>query len=167
MGELAPNRIESHPRVSVIIPVYNGEPTIGAAIQSVLAQTFRDFEIIVVDDGSTDATASILERFASRITIIKQANRGFCDARNAGIANSQGGYLALLDADDTWLPSKLEKTIAVLDRSPQVVLVCTDVINQDAAGRASAPRRSNRLPRTRPRLRNCSAGSGRSCRAWW
>jgi len=121
--------------VSVVIPVYNGEQTVAAAIDSVLAQTFRDFEIIVVDDGSTDATASILQRFGSRITIVRQSNVGFCGARNAGIARSRGEYIALLDADDTWTPDKLEKSIAMLDGAPQVVLIYTDVVNQDIAGR--------------------------------
>ena len=121
--------------VSVVIPVYNGAETIAAAIESVLAQTFRDYEVIVVDDGSSDATPSILDRFASKITVIKEANRGFCGARNAGIAQSHGELIALLDADDTWTSDKLEKSVAMLDAAPQVVLVYTDVVNQDAAGR--------------------------------
>jgi len=135
MGDAASIQSESLPCVSVIIPVYNGAETIAATIESVLAQTFRDFEVIVVDDGSTDATASILERFGSSVTIIKQLNAGFCAARNAGIAKSKSDHVALLDADDLWVPSKLEKSMAVLERSPQVVLVYTDVINQDRAGR--------------------------------
>jgi glycosyltransferase involved in cell wall biosynthesis len=135
MGEVASIPTEAPPRVSVIIPVYNGAETIGATVESALAQTFRDFEVIVVDDGSTDATPSILERFTSRITILKQPNAGFCAARNAGIARSKSNCVALLDADDLWMPSKLEKSLAVLDRSPQIALVYTDVINQDAAGR--------------------------------
>lgn len=123
------------PRVSVIIPVYNGAATISLVLQSVFDQTFADFEIVVVDDGSTDATASILEGFGSRVAIIGQPNQGFCAARNAGIAMSKGEYLALLDADDFWAPTKLEKSIAILDQSPQVALVYTDVSNQDTAGR--------------------------------
>lgn len=134
---MAPDAVQhkSIPRVSVVIPVYNGEQTIAAGITSVLAQTFHDFEVIVVDDGSTDTTASILDRFGSRITVITEANKGFCAARNAGIAKSCGEYVALLDADDTWTPDKLEKSIAMLGQSPQVVLVYTDVVNQDTAGR--------------------------------
>ncbi len=123
------------PRVSVIIPVYNGAATIERVLNSVFEQTFDDFEIVVVDDGSTDETAAILERFGSRIAIVRQPNKGFCAARNAAIAKSKGEYLALLDADDFWAPTKLEKAIAILDKSPQVVLVYTDVLNQDAAGR--------------------------------
>lgn len=135
--EMDPDAVQhkSTPRVAVVIPVYNGEQTIAAAIESALAQTFHDIEIIVVDDGSTDATASILDRFSSRITIVKQSNLGFCGARNAGIARSRGEYIALLDADDTWTPDKLQKSIAMLDASPQAVLVYTGVVNQDTAGR--------------------------------
>ena len=123
------------PRVSVIIPVYNGAATISAVVQSVFEQTFTDYEIIVVDDGSTDATASILDGFGSRVAVIRQPNKGFCAARNAAIAKSKGVYLALLDADDFWAPAKLEKSMAILDNSPQIVLVYTDVSNQDTAGR--------------------------------
>jgi glycosyltransferase involved in cell wall biosynthesis len=123
------------PRLSVIIPVYNGAATIERVLNSVFAQTYGDFEIVVVDDGSTDETAAILERFSSRVAIVRQPNIGFCAARNAAIAKSTGEYLALLDADDFWAPTKLEKAIAILDKSPQVVLVYTDVLNQDAAGR--------------------------------
>jgi len=134
MSDLTSVQREDPPRVSVVIPVYNGEHTVAAAINSVLEQTFQDFEVMVVDDGSTDATVSIAERLGSRIAIIRQSNHGFCAARNAGIAKSTGEYLALLDADDFWAPTKLEKSIAVLDNSPQVVLVYTDVSNHDPAG---------------------------------
>ena len=121
-------------KVSTIVAVYNGAATIGRVLQSAFDQTFTDLEIVVVDDGSTDATAPILEQFGSRITVIRQSNAGFCAARNAGIAKSKGEYLALLDADDFWMPTKLEKSVAILDRSPQAVLVYTDVVNQDTAG---------------------------------
>ena len=121
--------------VSVVIPVYNGAETIAAAIESVLAQTFHDYEAIVVDDGSTDATHNILDGFGSKITIIKETNKGFCGARNAGIARARGEYIALLDADDVWTSDKLEKSVAALESSRQVVLVYTDVLNQDTAGR--------------------------------
>ena len=121
--------------ISVIIPVYNGDNTIAAAIESALGQTFPAVEIIVVDDGSTDATGAILERYRSRIAVVSEANQGFCGARNVGIARSHGEHIALLDADDTWRPDKLEKSLAMLASSPNVVLVYTDVVNQDTAGR--------------------------------
>src|ERR1700752_536565 len=126
---------ESSARIGVIIPVYNGAQTIGATIESVLAQSYRDFEVIVIDDGSTDATRSILACFGSRITVLKQSNKGFCAARNAGIALCKSDLIALLDADDLWLPTKLEKSLAVITQSPEIALVYTNVINQDSEGR--------------------------------
>jgi glycosyltransferase involved in cell wall biosynthesis len=126
---------KSVPRVSVIIPVFNGAQTISATVESVLAQSFRECEVIVIDDGSTDSTPAILQRFGSRIAVINQSNRGFCAARNAGIARSKCDLIALLDADDVWLPTKLEKSLAVIERSSDIALVYTDVINQDTAGR--------------------------------
>src|ERR1700683_1942334 len=114
---------ESSARIGVIIPVYNGEETIAATIESALRQSFRDFEVIVIDDGSTDATPAILERFGSRIAVIKESNRGFCAARNAGIAHCKCDLLALLDADDVWLPAKLEKSLAVIAQSTDIALV--------------------------------------------
>src|SRR6266436_7951858 len=96
------------PRVSVIIPVYNGAATIERALKSVFEQTFTDFEIVVVDDGSTDDTPSLLAKFEDRITIVRQRNKGLPGARNAGVAASRGVLLALIDHDDQWLPRKLE-----------------------------------------------------------
>ena len=91
-------------------------------------------EVIVVNDGSTDASAEILRTFGDRIRVIDQPNRGPAAARNAGAALAQGEYLAFLDADDAWLPSKLAVTIAVLDRNPAVVLVFSDANPVDANG---------------------------------
>jgi len=123
------------PRVSVIIPAFNSADTIATTIESVFSQSYREFEVVVVDDGSTDTTPAILERFGNRIIVIRQANRGFCAARNAGIARSAGEIIALLDADDVWMPAKLEKSMAAIEQSPHVALVYTDVINQDPEGR--------------------------------
>jgi glycosyltransferase involved in cell wall biosynthesis len=132
-------------RVSVVIPVFNNAATIGRAVTSVLAQRFdrepescgldaSQFEVIVVNDGSTDASAEILRGFADRIRIIDQPNRGPAAARNAGAAVAQGQYLAFLDADDAWLPHKLAATVPLLDRNPGVVLVFSDAIPIDANG---------------------------------
>jgi len=91
-------------------------------------------EVIVVNDGSTDASAEILRTFADRIRVIDQPNRGPAAARNAGATIAQGEYIAFLDADDEWLPSKLGATVAVLDRNPGVVLVFSDANPVDASG---------------------------------
>jgi glycosyltransferase involved in cell wall biosynthesis len=111
------------PKVSVIVPVYNVERYVGAAIQSVLDQTFQDFEILIIDDASPDQSIAVCRRFTdSRIRIIQQANRGLAGARNTGIRNAKGEYLAFLDSDDLWTVDKLEKHVAHLNRYPEVGL---------------------------------------------
>lgn len=108
-------------KVSVIIPVYKVEKYIDATVQSVLAQTYNNFEILIIDDASPDKSIEICQKFTDpRIKIIHQANRGLAGARNTGIRHAQGEYLAFLDGDDLWLPHKLEKQIAHLENSPSV-----------------------------------------------
>lgn len=97
------------PLVSVIIPTYNRARLAERAIGSVRRQTFRDFELIVVDDGSDDETAETLARFGSEIRVIAQENRGVSAARNSGLGAAHGELLAFLDSDDEWLPDKLER----------------------------------------------------------
>lgn len=107
--------------VSVIIPVYNVEKYIAETIESVLAQTYQDFEIIIVDDESPDNSIEICRRFTDeRIRILQQKNRGAAGARNTGILHSQGNYIALLDGDDLWLPEKLERQLSYLKTHPEV-----------------------------------------------
>ncbi|MEB3175639.1 MAG: glycosyltransferase family 2 protein [Cyanobacteriota bacterium] len=107
--------------VSVIIPVYNVEAYIAQTIESVLAQTYQNFEIIIVNDDSPDRSAEICQQFSDpRIKIVHQPNRGLAGARNTGIRCAQGDYLAFLDSDDLWAPDKLAKQVAHLEASPQV-----------------------------------------------
>jgi glycosyltransferase involved in cell wall biosynthesis len=116
------------PKVSVIIPTYNYGRFLGEAIQSVLDQTFADFDLIVVDDGSTDKTREVVAGFKDdRIRYIYQENRGVSAAQNVGILASKGEYVALLGADDVWLPEKLELQVNVLDSRPEVAAVCSDI----------------------------------------
>lgn len=120
------------PTVSVIVPAYNSERYLEAALRSVCAQTFQDFEIIVVDDGSTDGTAGLAEGFRQhdeRIRVIHQRNRGISAARNAGTAASYGRVVALLDSDDMWLPEYLERQLAVLEKHPGADIVSANAIN--------------------------------------
>jgi len=102
------------PEVSVIIPVYNGARYVVDAIGSVLEQTHRDLEIVVVDDGSTDDSPAILGRFAAPVRVIRQENGGTGAARNRGVSASRGELLAFLDQDDLWMPAKLTMQIAAL-----------------------------------------------------
>ena len=123
-------------RVSVIMAVYNGAATISRALDSAFAQrSAPEFEIIVANDGSTDATAETLQRYAGRITVIEGEHRGNGPARNRAIARARGEYLAFLDADDAWLPDKLARTVAVLDRDPGCVLVYSNATLVDRSGR--------------------------------
>lgn len=111
------------PAVSIIIPTYNREKLVCKAIKSVLKQTFNDFELIVVDDASTDHTQTAVEQFQdSRIRYLPhQHNAGVCAARNTGLAAAQGHYIAFLDSDDEWLSDKLEKQVIRFERAPNQV----------------------------------------------
>lgn len=111
------------PKVSVIIPTYNRAPFITQALESVFAQTFKDFEIIVVDDGSTDNTQEVLKKFDGRIISILQENQGISPTRNRGIKLALGQYIAFLDSDDFWTPEKLEDQVKVLYANPKVGIV--------------------------------------------
>ena len=108
------------PMASVIIPTYNRERIIKRAIQSVLTQTFQDFEIVIVDDGSTDGTKTVVESFSDpRIRYLQhERNRGAAAARNTGIKAACGEYLAFLDSDDEWLSNKLSEQMSVLVKAP-------------------------------------------------
>lgn len=114
------------PEVSVIIPTYNCEKYIVEAVGSVLKQTYQDFEVIVVDDGSTDNTKNVLTPYSDRITYIYQANAGPAAARNVGIINSKGKYIAFLDADDVWNEKKLQIQVDCFKKDPRIDLVCSD-----------------------------------------
>lgn len=123
------------PRVSVIVPVYNGAATIGRALDSVFAQTFTDYEIVATDDGSTDDTPAILAGYGDRIRVVTQCNRGLPAARNAAILASSGEYVAFIDDDDEWMAEKLERSVAVLDQDPGCALTYTGEFRIDLAGR--------------------------------
>ncbi len=140
------------PLVTAIVPVYNGERFLAQALDSALAQTMRDLEIVVVDDGSTDGSGSLADLYASRhpgvVRVLHQPNRGLCHARNAALAVARGEYFALLDADDIWLPHHLEESVAVLQRDRHVALVHADIERIDVDGNSlgCATRYWDRLP---------------------
>jgi glycosyltransferase involved in cell wall biosynthesis len=122
-------------KVSVVIPVYNARDVIGETIETVLAQTWKDREIVVVDDGSSDGSGDIVRSFGERVRYVRQENGGVARARNRGIAESTGEYVALLDHDDLWHPTKLDRQVAVLDGRPEVGMVVTDVAHLDREGK--------------------------------
>lgn len=111
---------EAPPAVSVVIPAYNAAWCIRRAIDSVLAQTFRDFEVLVVDDGSTDDTAQVLRSYSPAVMVVRKVNGGLSSARNAGIINARGELVAFLDADDCWLPTKLERQVELMRSRPEL-----------------------------------------------
>lgn len=113
---------------SVIMPVYNRAAVIARAVESVLRQTSPPAEIIIVDDGSEDETASILKQYLPQIRIIRQENRGVSAARNAGIRAATGEWIALLDSDDEWLPQKLELAIRYIQAHPDCKIFQTEEI---------------------------------------
>lgn len=124
------------PKVSVIIPTYNRERFIADAVDSVLAQTYDDFEVIVVDDGSSDGTPAILSVYADdRLIHLTQSNQGRSHARNRALAIARGEYIAFLDSDDVYLPSKLALQVSFLDSHPDVGMIYTSAACIDDEGR--------------------------------
>ncbi|NWG02170.1 MAG: glycosyltransferase, partial [Syntrophaceae bacterium] len=117
------------PKVSVIIPTYNRLPMLKEAVHSVLKQDFEDFELIIVDDGSSDGTAEEIKNFGGRVRVLQcPENLGVSSARNRGIIHARGKYIAFLDSDDLWVKGKLRIQVAFLDENPQYPLCYTDEI---------------------------------------
>lgn len=138
------------PLLSVVIPVFNGAAFVGAAIESVLGQAFHDWELIVVDDGSTDDTAAVVSRFTDpRIRCIHQHNQGLSTARNKGIGATTGEWLGFLDADDLWLPAFGSRMLEAALAAPDAGVICCGWQYIDVAGRPQGPARTpspNSLP---------------------
>jgi glycosyltransferase involved in cell wall biosynthesis len=121
--------------VSVIIPTYNRAKFLPTAINSVLDQTYKNVEIIVVDDGSTDSTIEVLRPFKNKIHYLTSDHKGTAHARNLGMKTAQGKYIAFLDSDDTYLPFKLELQISFIEEHPEVGMVCTEFSGKYENGR--------------------------------
>lgn len=121
------------PKVSVIIPVYNGQNYLREAIESVFAQTYRNYELIVVDDGSNDGTWDIIQSYGPRVCGIRKENGGVASALNCGIRESSGDYIAWLSHDDLFLANKLDRQVEFLRRFPDFKACYTDyyVIDED------------------------------------
>jgi len=121
-------------KVSVIIPAFNAAAFLKEAIDSILQQTYKDIEIIVVDDGSTDNTRSIVESFGDRIIYIHQQNSGHAIARNTGLKRATGRYFAFLDSDDVWLPEKIKRQVKILEANADAGIVHCDIVKVDLEG---------------------------------
>ena len=142
--------MDSKPLVSVVVATYNMAGYLPIAVQSVIDQTYRHIEIIIVDDGSADETPSILGRWSEdpRVHVITQENQGQTAAKNRGIAAATGEYIAFLDADDRWVRSKLEKQILRFRDSPKIAVVYSDQLYIDEQG-APLQRRGLKYPEGR------------------
>ena len=114
--------------MSVIIPCYNRAWALAEAVDSVLAQDYNNFELIIVDDGSADNTPDLLDEYTGKLTLIRQENAGVSAARNRGIESSRGDFLAFLDSDDTWLPQKLSRQMEFMTRYPEALICQTQEI---------------------------------------
>jgi glycosyltransferase involved in cell wall biosynthesis len=122
------NKIEIKPQVSIIIPTYNRGWIIKEAIDSVLAQDYTEFELIVVDDGSTDHTSGVLDSYGKDIKVLSQKNKGVSAARNRGIAEASGKFIAFLDSDDLWLSQKLSVQIEFFNQRPDALICQTEEV---------------------------------------
>ena len=120
--------MKTNPLVSVIIPTHNRAWALAGAIDSVLAQNYKNFELIVIDDGSTDNTSDLIDGYSGKLTLIRQENAGVSAARNRGIESSRGDFIAFLDSDDTWLPQKLSRQMDFMGRYPEALICQTQEI---------------------------------------
>ena len=140
------------PLISCVITAWNDELYLGEAVESILSQAYEPFELIVVDDGSTDGTADVVAGFGDRLRYVHQPNAGCSAARNLGIRESNGDLIAFLDADDLWLPGKLDRQAAEFDSRPELDACFTFAVNfwieelQDEAERFKDHRISKPLP---------------------
>ncbi len=136
------------PKVSVIIPVKNGERFIRRALDSVRAQTYRDFEVVVVDDASTDRTAEIVKAYPDVTYVYRERSEGVSVARNTAIRAADGRYIANLDCDDVWYPNKLALQVPILDQCPEVGVVYSDQEWVDEEGRTVKVVRCSNWPKS-------------------
>ena len=135
------------PLVSIVLPTYNCAAFLPHSIGSILAQIYNSYEIIVVDDGSTDNTKEVLYPFMQRIKyILLEQNKGLPTARNIGILSAHGKYIAFIDADDLWLPEKLQTDIEYFETHPEVSMVYSKHLNIDQNGRMLDEASQKRLP---------------------
>lgn len=119
----------TRPLISCIVPVFDGERYLGEALESILQQSYRPLEIIIVDDGATDSTAAVAACYGEQGTYLRQANAGPAAARNLGLSTARGEFIAFLDADDLWHPEKLARQMARFQARPELEVCITHVQN--------------------------------------
>jgi len=137
--------MNNKPLVSVIVPVYNNQEFIHDCLDSILSQTYKNIEIIAIDDGSSDSSLDILKSYGNKIKILSQTNSGASSARNTGISVSSGEILAFLDSDDIWDKNKLDRSVTTLQNHPNAVGVYHDVRYIDASGTIIKPTDAYRM----------------------
>ncbi len=136
------------PRVSILMPVYNGASFLHQAIDSVLAQTYLDFELVIVDDGSTDQTPQILFSYNDpRIRLIQVSRLGLTAALNRGLEECRGELIARMDADDVAFPVRLKEQVDFLDSHPEIEILCSDAVLIDEKGRRVGEHRMGKMDR--------------------
>jgi glycosyltransferase involved in cell wall biosynthesis len=138
------------PVVSCIVPCFNGERYLGEALRSILAQTYRPLEIIVVDDGSTDGSADVVRGFGADVRYHRQANRGPAGACNTGVALATGAYVAFLEQDDLWMPEKTQRQLIAFEANPALEYCVTHIRNFWARGLEQEARRYRDLAVMQP-----------------
>ena len=126
--------MSGQPLVSVVMPAYNAADFIAAALDSVLAQTYRPIEVLVADDGSKDGTAAVVRGFGPPVVYLRQENRGPAGARNLALAHARGEFVAFLDADDLWHPRKLDLQVRAMQSEPKLGLLATEVTEETPEG---------------------------------
>jgi glycosyltransferase involved in cell wall biosynthesis len=133
------------PQVSINMPCYNDSQWLDECLHSILTQTYQDFEIIIVDDGSTDNSKQIIQKYLDddRIRYFYQNNEGFSGATNRGLKESKGRYISFISPDDLWLPHKLEKQVSFLEKNKNIDMVHSDVYHIDSEGKIIKQRRPN------------------------
>lgn len=159
----APPATAAAPLLTVVVPAYNVAPWFGDAVRSALGQTMPDLEVVVVDDGSTDATPLVLAGIRDpRLRVVRQANAGLAAARNAGIRAARASFFGLLDGDDVWMPGKAERQLAALERAPEATLTYSHSAYLDASGRPDGTYLLSRLasPSLRQMILRNHVGNG-------
>lgn len=139
-GNFGGSSLNTMPRVSILVPVYNVAPYLRQALDSILAQTFRDFELILINDGSTDGSGAIIDEYRqrdTRIVAVHKENEGVARTLNLGLSMARGEYIRRFDSDDTCLPNALEKQVNYLDGHPNVALVGTQIAFQSNRGKVA------------------------------